>query len=99
VPYEFYKLAQEQAPIMELPSPKSNAKLFLVTRYDLVIEILKNTRVFSSNFSTLLAGKEQQDDELQKIYAQGWPQMDTLLTADPPETRALQSACKQGIHL
>ncbi|MEH2285858.1 cytochrome P450 [Nostoc sp.] len=84
-PYEFYKLAQEQAPIMELPSSRTGAKLFLVTSYDLVREILKDTRVFSSNFSTLLAGKEEQDDELQKISAQGWPQMNTLLTADPPE--------------
>jgi cytochrome P450 len=90
-PYEFYKLAQEQAPIMELPSPITNAKLFLVTRYDLVIEILKDTRAFSSNFSTLLAGKEEQDDELQKIYAQGWPQMNTLLTADPPEHERFRS--------
>ncbi|MUG91300.1 cytochrome P450 [Scytonema sp. UIC 10036] len=84
-PYEFYKLAREEAPIMELPSPRTDAKLFLVTRYDLVIEILKDTKVFSSNFSTLLAGKEESDDELQKIYAQGWPQINTLLTADPPE--------------
>jgi cytochrome P450 len=84
-PYEFYKLAQEQAPIMELPSPITDAKLFLVTRYDLVIDILKDTTVFSSNFSTLLAGKEEQDKELQEIYAQGWPPMNTLLTADPPE--------------
>jgi cytochrome P450 len=84
-PYGFYKLAREQAPIMELPSPITNAKLFLVTRYDLVVEILKDTSVFSSNFSTLLAGKEEQDEELQKIYAQGWPQVNTLLTADPPE--------------
>jgi len=90
-PYEFYKLAQEQAPIMELPSPRTEAKLFLVTRYDLVIEILKDTRVFSSNFSTLLAGKEEQDDELQKILDQGWPQMNTLLTADPPEHERFRS--------
>ncbi len=76
---------------MELPSPRTDAKLFLVTRYDLVIEILKNTRVFSSNFSTLLAGKEEQDDELQKIFAQGWPQMNTLLTADPPEHERFRS--------
>ena len=55
-PYEFYKLAQEEATIMELPSPKTGAKLFLVTEYDLVLEILKDTKVFSSNFSTLLAG-------------------------------------------
>ena len=90
-PYEFYKLAQEEAPIMELPSPKTGAKLFLVTHYDLVIEILKDTRVFSSNFSTLLAGIEENDQELQKISDQGWPQMNTLLTADPPEHERFRS--------
>jgi cytochrome P450 len=90
-PYEFYKLAQEQAPLMELPSPKDNTKLFLVTRYDLIIEILKDTSVFSSDFSSLLAGKEELDDELQQIYAQGWPTVNTLLTADPPEHERFRS--------
>jgi len=84
-PYEFYKLAREQAPIMELPPAIPGAKFFLVTRYDLVVEILKNVEVFSSNFAALMAGKEEQDPEIQKIQAQGWPQVNTLLTADPPE--------------
>ncbi|MGB7442774.1 MAG: cytochrome P450 [Coleofasciculaceae cyanobacterium] len=84
-PYKFYQLAREQAPVMELPSTMPSAKLFLVTRYDLVIEILKNVEVFSSNFSSLLAGKGEPDAELQEILAQGWPQVNTLLTADPPE--------------
>lgn len=84
-PYEFYKLAREQAPIMELPPAIPGAKFFLVTRYDLVVEILKNVEVFSSNFSSLLAGRGEQDAEIQKIQAQGWPQVRTLLTADPPE--------------
>ena len=53
-PYEFYKLAQEEAPIMELPSPRNNAKLFLVTRYDLVVEILKNTERTYPGIKTLL---------------------------------------------
>jgi cytochrome P450 len=90
-PYEFYKLAQEEAPIMELPSPKAGTKLFLVTRYDLVVEVLKNPKVFSSNFSALLAGKEEHDQELQEISAQGYPQMNTLLTADPPEHERFRS--------
>ncbi|MEH2241662.1 cytochrome P450 [Nostoc sp.] len=98
-PYEFYKLAQEQAPIMELPSPRTGTKLFLVTRYDLVREILKDTRVFSSNFSTLLAGQEEHDDELQKISGQGWPQMNTLLTADPPEHERFRSLVNKAFTL
>ena len=84
-PYEFYKLVRKQAPVMELPQAMPGGKLFLVTRYDLVMEILKDVEVFSSNFSTLLARREEPDEELQTIYAQGWPQVNTLLTADPPE--------------
>ncbi|MEQ9236249.1 cytochrome P450 [Coleofasciculus sp. E2-BRE-01] len=84
-PYSFYKLARQQAPVMELPAPIAGAKLFLVTRYDLVMQILQNVEVFSSNFSALQGGKAQQDAQLQEIYAQGWPQVNTLLTADPPE--------------
>lgn len=90
-PYEFYKLAQAQAPILELPSPKADTQLFLVTRYEWVIEILQNPNVFSSNFAALLAGKEEQDDEVQAIEAQGYPQMNTLLTADPPEHERFRS--------
>jgi cytochrome P450 len=82
-PYEFYRSAQEQAPVLELSSPWEN-KLFLVTRYDWVVQILKDTSTFSSNFLALLAGKEEPDEELQQIYAQGYPQVNTLLTADPP---------------
>ncbi|MDR9897479.1 cytochrome P450 [Aetokthonos hydrillicola Thurmond2011] len=47
--------------------------------------------MFSSNFSTLMVGKGQQDEELEKIAAQGWPQMNTLLTADPPQHERFRS--------
>jgi cytochrome P450 len=90
-PYEFYKLAREQAPILELPSSQANTQLFLVTRYDLVVEVLKNPRVFSSNFSDLLAGKAEPDEQLKAIADRGYPQMNTLLTADPPEHERFRS--------
>jgi cytochrome P450 len=84
-PYEFYKLAREQDPILELPSPQANTQFFLVTCYDLVVEILKDPRVFSSNFLDLLAGKAEPDEQLKAIADRGYPQKNTLLTADPPE--------------
>ncbi len=84
-PYEFYKLAREHSPVMELPSELGGGKLFLVTSYDLVKQILLNVEVFSSHFFHLLAGKEIQSPEVQEIAAQGWPPVNTLLTADPPE--------------
>jgi cytochrome P450 len=57
----------------------------------MVTQILKDPRTFSSNFLALLAGKEEPDEELQQIYAQGYPQVNTLLTADPPEHERFRS--------
>ena len=84
-PYEFYNLARDQKPVMKLPGQTSDPPLFLVTRYDLVMKVLKNTETFSSNFNALLSGKNEQDPALQEVKAQGWPPVNTLLTADPPE--------------
>lgn len=84
-PYEFYNLARDQEPVMKLPGQTNDIPLFLITRYDLVMEVLKNEEIFSSNFNFLLSGKNEQDPALQKIRAQGWPPVNTLLTADPPE--------------
>jgi hypothetical protein len=61
-PYEFYKLAQEQAPLMELPSPKDNTKLFLVIpAYSLAIFLLywqaKKNSMTSYSKSMLKAGQ------------------------------------------
>ncbi len=84
-PYEFYKLARSQAPVLELSEKIGEAKIFLVTRYDLVIQIIKNVEVFKSDFAALLGGKEETSSEVEQIIARGWPQVNTLLTADPPE--------------
>ena len=70
---------------MKLPGQVPGPPLFLITRYDLVMEVLKNNEIFSSNFNALLSGKNEQDPALQQIKAQGWPSVNTLLTADPPE--------------
>ena len=95
-PYEFYKLARENSPVMELPSELVGGKLFLVTSYDLVKQILLNVEVFSSHFFHLLAGKEVQSPEVQEIAAQGWPPVNTLLTADPPEHERFRSLVNQA---
>ena len=95
-PYEFYKLAREHSPVMELPSELVGSKLFLVTSYDLVKQILLNVEVFSSHFFHLLAGKEVQSPEVQEISAQGWPPVNTLLTADPPEHERFRSLVNQA---
>ncbi|MEM7554390.1 MAG: cytochrome P450, partial [Cyanobacteria bacterium P01_A01_bin.84] len=95
-PYEFYKLAREDSPVMELPSELVGSKLFLVTSYDLVKEILLNVEVFSSQFSHLMGGKEAQSPEVEEIAARGWSPVNTLLTADPPEHKRFRSLVNQA---
>lgn len=86
-PYEFYRLARQQAPVYQLP----DSDIFLVTTYALVMEVVKNTAVFSNRFSKLIEGKGRDDPEINAILAQGWPQVDTLLTNDPPSHRRFRA--------
>ena len=95
-PYEFYQLARRNAPVMELSSEFMGNKLFLVTSYELVKQILLNVEVFSSHFFHLLAGKEVQSPEVQEIAAQGWPPANTLLTADPPAHERFRALVNQA---
>ena len=95
-PYEFYQLARRKAPVMELSSELLGSKLFLVTSYELIKQILLNVEVFSSHFFHLLAGKEVQSPEVQEIAAQGWPPVNTLLTADPPKHERFRALVNQA---
>lgn len=85
-PFSFYQSARTETPVMELTIPDSGQTAFLVTRYDLVAEILKNSELFSSKFMNPV-GREQTDPDVDAIYEQGWPWVDTLLTSDPPNHR------------
>jgi cytochrome P450 len=79
-PFDFYQAAIAQAPVFHLPG----TNIYLVLSYDLVMEATGRVEDFSNNFGALLAGKRSEDPELKAILDQGWPQRDTLLTADPP---------------
>ena len=56
----------------------------LVSSYDLVAEATGRVEDFSSDFSDLLAGQRSADPDVTAELEKGWPQRNTLLTADPP---------------
>lgn len=58
--------------------------LYLVLSHRLVSEATSRTDEFSNNFQTVLSGARSEDPEVKAILDEGWPQVDTLLTADPP---------------
>ena len=85
-PFGFYQALREQAPIYQLPG----TEIFMVSKHADIRQALKDTTTFSSDFSHLLQGPEP-SPEAAKIYEDGYDQVDTLLTMDPPRHRVYRS--------
>ncbi len=79
-PFEFYQAAIAQTPVYQIPG----AGIYLVTAYDLVSEVCGKPEVFSNNFGDMLTGRGATDPEIKGVLETGWPQINTLLTNDPP---------------
>src|SRR5690606_27530851 len=74
-PYDFYEEQRAKSPV--------------VLDYDLISEAVGRLDDFSNNFNAQLSGGKSaadldNDEELQAILSTGYPQVDTLLTADQP---------------
>jgi cytochrome P450 len=78
-PFGYYQDALAHDPVREVAPG-----MFVVFSYDLCSEALGKIDVFSNNFQGTLSGALSEDAEIKAIISQGWPQVDTLLTADPP---------------
>lgn len=61
--------------------------MFLISSYDLVNEVNRHPEIFSNRFN--LATQQGELDEVGKkiaeIQSKGYPPVDTMLSADPPE--------------
>jgi cytochrome P450 len=79
-PFDFYQAAIAEQPVFHLPG----SDIHLVLAYDLVMEATGRVEDFSNDFGALLSGRRAEDPELKAVLDRGWPQRDTLLTADPP---------------
>ena len=79
-PFEADAVARREAPVYRLPG----TDIFLVSTYELVAEAAKRPDVFSNDFGDAIEGRAAHDAELAAIIEEGWPQVATLLTADPP---------------
>jgi cytochrome P450 len=79
-PFPLYQQLLSSSPVFEVPG----AGITLVLSYDLVAEATGRVEDFSNDFQGLLSGLRSEDPEVKAILAGGWPQVNTLLTADPP---------------
>ena len=79
-PFAFY---QEHIPTQPVYHDTPSG-LYLVLSHKLVSEATARTDEFSNNFQAVLSGARSEDAQVKAILEEGWPQVDTLLTADPP---------------
>lgn len=79
-PFAFYQQHITARPVYhDAPSG-----LYLVLSHRLVSDATARTDEFSNNFQAVLSGARSEHPQVKAILEDGWPQVDTLLTADPP---------------
>lgn len=78
-PFAYYQDALARGPVHEV-APGT----FLVLSHALCSEACGQVDVFSNDFQGLLSGALAEDADVKAILSQGWRQVNTLLTADPP---------------
>ncbi len=79
-PFDFYREAFEDHPVIRI----LGRHMYVVFSRALVAEALDRVEDFSSNFALFLEGRQSEDPDIKAIMSQGFPFVDTLLTADPP---------------
>lgn len=79
-PFPLYQWALANSPVMEIPG----TGMKIVMSYDMCSEATGRVEEFSNDFTSAIAGAMAEDPEVKAIIEKGWPQINTLLTADPP---------------
>lgn len=80
-PYAYYQKLRREAPVYRDP----HTDLVFVSSHERILEVLRQPECFSSQFGAGLGGGQAANPELREIMAEGYPAVDTMLTADPPE--------------
>ncbi len=84
-PYDYYRRVREEAPVHQTP-----LGFYVVSRYDDVLAVVRDTERFSSDMrNSFVSGPAS--DELKAIQAEGYPSVNTLLTNDPPSHTQFRS--------
>jgi cytochrome P450 len=95
-PFGFNARLRREAPVYRDP----HTGIFLVSTYALCLEALKDWQVFSNRFGVALgASGSNVDPELAETIERGWPPVDTMLTADPPEQKRFRSLVNKAFSL
>ncbi len=79
-PYSYLEALRAEAPVYHCPK----TGLYIVSTYALVRDVLSDNELFSSEFGASLGGAAVPQEVLE-VQNQGYPAVNTMLTADNPE--------------
>ena len=94
-PFPHYATMREQAPVLFV----EQVGVYMVTRHDLVMEVLRDPQTYSSLFGG--AGMPLPADDRRKlaeVMAEGMPRVPTMLTADQPEHTRYRRLVAKAFH-
>ncbi len=87
-PYPHYRTMRDEAPVLEMDGAtlgRTGERVFAVSRHEDVKRILHDHKTFSSQFGSSAAkASPELRARLKEVYADGWPNVSTMLTEDPP---------------
>ncbi len=81
-PWEFNRRLRSEAPVYRDP----NTGITFVSSYAAVSEVVRDHETFSNRFGAAMGGASM-PEEVREVANEGYPAVDTMLTADPPEQR------------
>ena len=81
-PHAFFKKLRDEAPVYQDP----NTGIFQVSKHELICKVARDAKLFSNQFGVIQrSGGGDYPQEAADIMANdGYPPVDTMLTADPP---------------
>jgi cytochrome P450 len=94
-PFPHYALMRAESPVHFVES----VGVHLVTRHDLVMEVLRDPQTYSSLFGG--AGMPMSAEDRQRmaaVMAEGYPRVATMLTADQPEHTRYRLLVSKAFH-
>lgn len=81
-PFPHYAQMREEQPVMHIES----MDMYLVTRHDLVLQIIRDVETYSSRFGGASMPLPPEDRaKLDEVMGEGYPRIPTMLTADMPD--------------
>jgi len=89
---ETNRILRREAPVHRDPA----TGIVFVSRYEAVRTCLADWRTYSSSFGAALGGGGGAGGEIAEVRARGYPNVDTLLTADPPAHHRYRKLSNRG---